>query len=647
MGVATFILCYFIFVKEIVFEIGESVVRFGLPQAAFIIIVLALPMIWIRSDAVVTFLRSIDSDDPDKSDRVLLACILFYLIAIGFSLRFANLDEFGLVVDESLFIYSAGHGTLAEAIRESSVHFHPPGNFAMLFLQLKLSWDPTWLRMGSVLSGTYLIWISYLFGRQLFRPSSGLMVALLVTFSANLVLLSRVCRNYSPYFAFLVTALYFLARFSKEGRWVWFYWYAAFGCLASLWHYGAIVLLLGTNLWVAGTFALDRRPLRDWTKAFFAQVPIGLVFLGALFIHLPVTMQGQRDRVVKYMADEFTLSLFHPYAPIHSLIRYLVEDLRRDTVSWTGVIFSALFVLGVLALWMTKRRRELLFCLASIPPAYILAFAAQRIPLGGTRHGAHLFPILFAVIGFFVSAVVTTYPRVLDSALQKFRKGKPGGSSGRILARCGVMVMGAVCMLYVQRSLGLYAYETPYEERQKVEHIQIGAFYKANFYKVVEAPTRTEDLERVRSALVQYVGPNDVVLATYAGFLILRYYLEDPHQAVFFDLDTPTSFSHGGITIHYSPETRWDHAPEYTTRGVADLGRRMDLTNLEKVWAVGAGWEIWTSSLVGWYDRVYPEMLIDTPAVRESRGLVFAVDGQAALAEGERLLREDAAADEK
>jgi hypothetical protein len=139
------------------------------------------------------------------------------LTLVGFALRAADVNRFGLSNDEALFVFAAGHETFSEALRASLSHFHPPTNFIALHYLLKGSWEPWWIRLPALLGGTLAIWGTYLFVRELFGSLAGILAALFTAFSPNLILLSQVCRNYSPSLPFLLLSLFYLARYLRSG----------------------------------------------------------------------------------------------------------------------------------------------------------------------------------------------------------------------------------------------------------------------------------------------------------------------------------------------------------------------------------------------------------------------------------------------
>ena len=144
------------------------------------------------------FSRRIDQGPGELRDRFRVGAIVAMLVILGWALRWADLDKYGLSPDEAIFIYTSSGETVGDVLNNSLLNAHPPANFLTLHLLLKVSWGPVWIRLASLIGGTYLIWITYMFGRQWVGTTGGLLMAMLVTFSPTLILLSRVSRNYSP-----------------------------------------------------------------------------------------------------------------------------------------------------------------------------------------------------------------------------------------------------------------------------------------------------------------------------------------------------------------------------------------------------------------------------------------------------------------
>lgn len=573
------------------------------------------------------FSRRIDQGSSEPRDRFWVGAIVTILVLLGWTLRWADLDKYGVSPDEAIFIYTSSGETVWDVLSNSLLNAHPPANFLVLHLLLKVSWDPVWIRLASLIGGTYLIWITYMFGRQWVGTTGGLLMAALVTFSPTLILLSRVARNYSPGMALLVTALYFAVRFIQEERWRYFYWFAAFEFLATTWHYSFLIVIIGVNLTLAAVLIHRRRGWRWWVKVVLAQLPLALGFAFAFFVHLP---RMATFHLNDYMLKEYHFSIPLFWAPIYFLSRYLLAG-------GPGAIFFVLMVIALGTLWLNGRYWPIVFCLASIPFSYAFAMMGL-LPFGGTRHSSFLYPFLFGLIGSQAPEFLDGFKRTRVGLKRLWGRARGVSSMDRASlperrsdSRWGLLALFALCFFYVNSALSMYAYNTPYEERHLSDHTERFPFYDTNFYKLIEAPTRTEDLDRVWTTVKDNAGPNDIVLLSYSSLIILKWRLA-PGDTMLFDTASPMHFEKEGVNFYYAPEAQWGYdSVESMMKSIAGVGERYQIDEIDKVWIPSVGWEIWIEKpFKGMVETAYNELLVGDSAYEDSRGLVFPVDGELA-----------------
>jgi hypothetical protein len=550
-------------------------------------------------------------------------CAVASLVLVGLALRLAHVERFGLCNDETLFVFAANHESIGETWRDSLTHFHPPTNSLLLHYLLKVSWHPTWIRLPAILGGTLAIGCTYLFVRSLFGRMAGLLAALFVTFSPNLILLSQVARNYSPSLPFFLLSLYCLSRYVQERRQSLLYGFALFEFAAVLWHYGLLPALLGANLVLFAVLLRARAPMREWLHAVVAQIPVAAVYAWAVLFHLPLTQEGQRAKVVGYMAEEFHLDALNPGRQLVAIMRYLVADYPDALAMGPTLLFLVSALLACVMLIRRGMGWQVGLCVAFLPFAYLFAFGFKLLPFGGTRHSFYVFPFLFALVGAAGAL-----------AVGGVNAGSASGAGRREWWRVAVPAM--LCVVFVYHSLWLYADVTPYHHRQLAAHREREVYYKAKFYKAVELPTRIDDLERLEQSLLRHTGPGDLVVTSFFTMLILQAQFGDPPQSIFFDLEQEIEFSWHDRRIVYVPEGRFGFSPDDLMVAVEAVAQKYGLADDDAIWVALAGWEVWNFLWWGIRDA-HPETLIATPAVQESRETLFGLRVGPARAVAEEL----------
>jgi hypothetical protein len=536
------------------------------------------------------------------------------LTVTGLGLRVAYLDKFWLSNDEAFFVFAAGHESIGDAMRESLQHFHPPTNFVMLHYLLKVSWDPVWIRLGSIVGGTLAIPCTYLLVRSLFGRLAGLVAATLVTFSPNLILLSQVCRNYSPSLPFFLLSLYFLARYVRERRESLLYGFALFELISVCWLYGYLPAFLGANLVLFGVLAKQARPLRGMARAVLAQIPVGVVYIVALLLHKPRTDVRTQIAIVNYMKDEFNLDPTNPMKPIIGIIQYLTSGGWEATSFFIALGLLVAILLTGLSLWRVQLRRELAFCLATFPFAYVFAFWLQLLPFGGTRHSFYAFPFIFALIGAAASLMVLgnrQFAAAAGSAPAEAGEQEGGARGRRLSRRAAAVVLALLSTGFVWNSLRSHLDTSPYLLRRSPLFREDIVFYRADAYKAVELPTRIEDINEVSQYLLARSHPGEIVVTALPSFMILRGRLAPPPHEVFYDPLAPQEFVWQGRRFVYVRGSGLGFMPNSLVMTIARLARDEGLGYDERVWVAHAGWDVWSRSLRDWTRGGFPGTVVE------------------------------------
>lgn len=590
------------------------------------------------------FCARIDSGSATPADRRARGVILAGLITIGLGFRIAHLGDYGLVCDEAIFVYTSSLETLAEVYQNTLMNSHPPMNFFMLHAMLDISWDPVFLRLPSVVTGALMIWATYLFGRELLGEIEGLFMAFLVTFSPNLILISRVLRNYTPGMLLLLLALFYLVRFVRTRSRRDLVFFSLLELAAFTWHYAFIVVFVGANIALGALMLARRERIREWIAVIVAQIPLGLAILAVFIEVIPRMPDFVRNNVVSFMIEEFFIGPTDFWIPFVALIRYLFNDTWAvGALNWTvTLVFLTLFLASFAVMIRRRQYWPLFLCLVCIPIAYGFAIG-KKMPFGGTRHSYYLYPFIFAMIASVVAEMIRGFGRgfgrdggVADAAAGAADSSHPSGVRPHA-SRAGIAAVALLCTAYALAAMGLHADEDPYLAPMLPENREVRPYYKGKFYKVVEAPTYQPDLDRLWEVLKQRAGPDDIVLLTYPTFLTLRFWL-DPGEPIAFDTAIPLEFERDGIKFYYSALSGWGHQPINIMRATLDVAERYGLRRIDKVWMANVGWEVWNpGNLRSQLMRDYESVIIESDTHRTTNMQLLEIDGARALELGRAL----------
>lgn len=584
---------------------------------------------WFGAASVLLFIRFVigarsgqgsELDIEAKGSSREDAWALFGAIAIGLVLRAAHLGDYTLNPDESIFVGTAGHEGFGAVWDALLINHHPPANFFGLHLMLKVSRAALWLRLPSLVSGVYLIWIGHRLGRELFGARAGMVLAVMIAFSPGLVELSRVCRDYMPGLALLVTALYFFARYLNDGQWRGFAICSVFELLASAWTYPFVIVFFTIAAVTVWRLAVQRQPPSVWLRFGAAQVPLFSLLAFFYFFHIRIFMHTpMAEWVINVLRhDEFFVEPSRILMPLISLWRYL---LAGDA----GLLLFGVGLIGLAGL--ARQRRTDILLLSVIPVALAYGFMlAHRLPLGGSRHSVGLFPILFIWVAAALPAAGSGFAGMLsaifgrgasapDGAGYRPPPARASGKSSRdARISSGIVLLTAL----VYANMAFAAVEG-----------------RATFYRQIELPTPRAQLDRTLEMLAEQVAPDDIILVSYQGLTILHLYLLD--EPVAYEPGKAVEFEHEGLRFYYSTEAGWYLTPASFIRSYAEFLSGAQREAVPTVWAIRGAGDPWEPRLDGMFDADFPDAQYGRAISERSDGWLFSMPGASARAMGGRL----------
>ncbi|MCH8333633.1 glycosyltransferase family 39 protein, partial [Candidatus Sumerlaeota bacterium] len=474
-----------------------------------------------------------------------LACL--FLVLLGFALRLPKINAYAFNPDEAIALMTAGNATLGEVWTNTLPNTHPPANHFLLHFMLKISRSPAWVRLASLLAGTYLIWITIAFTRKLFGDAAGLTAGALVALSPNLIDLSRVCRNYGPGLALQLTALYFLVRFFRSWRWRDFFLYTAFELMASPWHYSFIVVPLAMKIILGGELIRRRARGKDWLIVIASALPLMALMTFLYFAHIRVISPGMVRWYDLVIPEQLTFAPGAFLSPLIQLSRYLLTG-------WLGKPLFYVAILSGAMLLKSGRRLEFFLCVTPVAVAYAFLMLGL-IPLGGSRQSSYLFPFLFALVGVQAPLLLCGYrTKRWGSSLRRDRAaGQEGETIQNDISAVPRWRVAGVLLL-----LGVYAVNA-----------LASTFSDRPHTSQPELITRRADLDEFLSKLQERVAPGEIILLSYQAYMVLKLHL-DPGPSSFAP-GRSAGLDHGLLRMRYTPHGGWTLAPEAFRRPVAKL----------------------------------------------------------------------------
>jgi hypothetical protein len=267
-------------------------------------------------------------------------------------------------------------------------------------------------------------------------------------------------------------------------------------------------------------------------------------------------------------------------------------------------------------------------CLAFLPFSYLFAFVLHVLPFGGTRHSYYVYPMFFALVSGALAWMLTG--RHFSAASAGSPAPAPAGEGDDSMRMGRAALVMVLCGLYLFSSMRLYSNVTPYAIRQSPSQKEPTPYYKANFYKIVELPTRMNDIRDIRQGVLAYTRPGEIVLTSITTQMTLRAHLMDPPPPMFFSTRRPAHFEWEGRLFLYVPEAQFVFTPDSLLVTVDAVARERGLPPDSRIWVAMVGWEVWPGSLPSWTQVAYPDIYLATGAAEATRDLLFAVGVDAA-----------------
>lgn len=350
-----------------------------------------------------------------RRDRGVGSLLALAVVALGLLLRLA-IEPAWVNPDEGIYYAMA---TAADATRfwqGVAENAHPPLFYLVLRGIGQITTDFEWLRAPALVSGCIAIHAAYLFAREAAGAHraaavTGLLAALAIAVSPSMIVLSRVMRPYTMQVAFVLLALYGLARYLRTRSARPLVLYSLFLSFALLTHYSSM-LTLATSAAFLGFLLLTRHVERAAVKPLLLAHAVPALLVASLFaLHLGPRLIGSK-------LEESALQGY--------LRAYLISDTSGiwSSLAGTVALFAARFavpaaLLLVVGLALAVAQRRVLvvgLTVAAVVVAW-LAAALGRYPFGFCRQATYAVGPLMLPFAFGIGCLLTSGPRIAAASV--------------------------------------------------------------------------------------------------------------------------------------------------------------------------------------------------------------------------------------
>ena len=221
-----------------------------------------------------------NNQEVSNSSQHLL--ILLLITVIGASLRFYNLGNESLWLDEGYSAYMAQYAS----IKNWSQDIHPPLYYALLAAWSWFSNSDYWLRLLSLIFGVATIPVVYSLGRQLFGPRAALWSVLMLAVLSLHIRYSQDARTYTLMTFLFACALWSLVGIARgDNSWKRWLFYTISSILLTYTH-GVGIIYVAALAVLFPLCTIDVNKAANWRPWLLSHAAVGVLFLPWLGIYM-------------------------------------------------------------------------------------------------------------------------------------------------------------------------------------------------------------------------------------------------------------------------------------------------------------------------------------------------------------------------
>ena len=313
--------------------------------------------------------------------------LLIFLLLFAVVLRFWNFSEIPFTYDELSTVYRVSSDD-SEVIKERILaDNHPPGHHLILLFMKEVFGNQEWImKLPFLVFGTLTVLLTYVLGKKLFNKNTGLLAALVLTFSQFHLMQSQIARPYGIGLFFVLLSAYVLLRLSEANtrRWQLAFLSGLLISIVGCLHYMAL-------LTVALFWFVIFLSKKDKGDMHFLSVPLVALALYVPMFSFLFSQLGHDglSTILGIQKPEFLAVFFF----------------RIFNYSW---LFLSFGILAIATLWsfdISKNKNRLIVGLAFFLPLLVIwLYSILRNPILNERSLFFALPFLLLLIFSFVSS---------------------------------------------------------------------------------------------------------------------------------------------------------------------------------------------------------------------------------------------------
>ncbi|MGA2934985.1 MAG: glycosyltransferase family 39 protein [Methanomicrobiales archaeon] len=294
--------------------------------------------------------------------------VLIVLTVLGAFLRLYQLGTASLWLDEASTLTFARQSLTQIWGSLSAGEFNPPLFYWLEHAMLAFGESEAVLRLIPAILGTLTIPAFYFIGVEILDRNTGIVGAALLAFSPFQIFYSQEARAYAPMLFFFSLAFIFFLRLLRSWGRRDAVLFGIFSAVAFWTHFYAFVPILALVI-----FALAVKA-REMVKDLRAAIPFAVSILVFVILSLPL---------IYYAVQLFTLRTGGPPTfGIQGIATITMTIMQISGFSEIlAYVFTALFIVGVVSLFLRDRTRALLLAFVFAFPLVISVFLSYRMPM--------------------------------------------------------------------------------------------------------------------------------------------------------------------------------------------------------------------------------------------------------------------------
>jgi mannosyltransferase len=355
-----------------------------------------------------SFKKKPDDNIGRDNEKPLSKIILFYkkpayliltgIALLGLALRFFNLGNESLWLDEAASYFISNSTTIAGVWTSAFNDHHPPLHFIMLWVVRLLGSNEFWLRFPSACAGAATIVVIFFLGREIANEKVGLISALLLAVAPIHIYYSQEARMYAFAVLFITIAYYTFFKACKSRQW---YDWTLFGiaCAAAFYSHfytgvATITLFIGYFIIRIKEFNFSRQ--QGTSGSINSILPTDFKFIiigGAVAFILVIPIIGSFFNQSQYfLARTFNWGLSFWSIPFATFSAFVFSN------EIVAIFFIILMIIGLLLTWQLNKYKAIVLGFFLIIPVIVSMYMSNTIPFN-VRYHLYLITLFLVVVG--------------------------------------------------------------------------------------------------------------------------------------------------------------------------------------------------------------------------------------------------------